>query len=304
MNIKNEIESRNDRIVLRESAKYPECFVVKYKNTVFYDNLWDDFLEECRGMVLDSEYNIISLPFRKIYNFGIESNAPVLDDSVVIDAYAKINGFMIAITYSNELNDFVFSTTGSLDSDFVGYAKQIYNQTIHDKCLFEEVLFQNPDMTFMFECVHPDDPHIVSEDVGLHFIGARRKILNSPVLHPMQIPVFSNDLCNAGAIHVSAYSSITVGDLRHISKDCKTEGFVFYTHDGRAAKIKTHYYLMKKVMMRTNIEKLQSRMEKFEIPEEFIPVYDAIQADPNSFAAKSESERREFIEKIIDSYGI
>lgn len=28
-------------------------YVLKYKKNVFYDNLWNDYLEECRGTIVD-----------------------------------------------------------------------------------------------------------------------------------------------------------------------------------------------------------------------------------------------------------
>jgi hypothetical protein len=97
--------------------------VVKYKNRVFYDGLWNEILEECRGMVIDKDWNIVSLPFTKIYNFGIEDRAPKLHHTDVVTVYDKINGFMAAATYHAATDQIVYSTTGSLNSDFVQYIK-------------------------------------------------------------------------------------------------------------------------------------------------------------------------------------
>ena len=71
-------------------------YVLKYKRTVFYDNLWNEYLEECRGTIVDADFNVVSRPFTKIYNYGIEAKAPVLADDTPVTAYRKVNGFMAA----------------------------------------------------------------------------------------------------------------------------------------------------------------------------------------------------------------
>jgi len=57
-------------------------YVLKYKKRVFYDNLWNDYIAECRGTIVDADFNLVAYPFTKIYNLGIEKAAPVLADDV------------------------------------------------------------------------------------------------------------------------------------------------------------------------------------------------------------------------------
>jgi len=83
---KNELKKfveDNPKLVSMRSAG-DGIFVLKYKKTVFFDNLWNDYLEECRGTIVDAEFNIVSRPFTKIYNYGIESKAPVLSDDTQV----------------------------------------------------------------------------------------------------------------------------------------------------------------------------------------------------------------------------
>ena len=40
---------------LKESSSHPGLAVAKYKRKVFYDDLWNRQLEECRGAVFDME---------------------------------------------------------------------------------------------------------------------------------------------------------------------------------------------------------------------------------------------------------
>ena len=71
-------------------------FVLKYKKKVFFNDLWNDYLEECRGTIVDADFNVVSRPFTKVYNYGVETRAPKLPDSTLVTAYRKVNGFMVA----------------------------------------------------------------------------------------------------------------------------------------------------------------------------------------------------------------
>ena len=52
---------------LKESQSYPGLAVAKYKRKVFYDDLWNRQLEECRGAVFDLKTKkLVALPFRLI----------------------------------------------------------------------------------------------------------------------------------------------------------------------------------------------------------------------------------------------
>ena len=99
-----------------------DIFVLKYKKKVFYDGLWNDYIAECRGSIVDANFNLISYPFTKIYNYGIEKEAPVLPDDTKVTAFRKVNGFMVAMTVHN--GELLVSTTGSTDSPFVDLAKE------------------------------------------------------------------------------------------------------------------------------------------------------------------------------------
>ena len=77
MNITELLERNKHLITIKLRDFHGEQLkVVKYKRKVFYNNLWTPELELCRGLVLDTNDNIVALPFTKIYNYGVEANAP------------------------------------------------------------------------------------------------------------------------------------------------------------------------------------------------------------------------------------
>lgn len=263
---------------LRESARYPGLFVAKYTKQVFYKNLWNQELEHCRGLVLDADFNIVSYPFTKIYNYGIENRAPKFAENEMLKAYRKVNGFMAAITWYN--GDILVSTTGSLDSKFVDYVWEFIDEEIR------EMVSGMPNYTFMYECVHRDDPHIIPEQEGLYLLGYRYKEINSFIW---------TDICEL------AFRG-TISEVEKAAKECKHEGFVFYAQDGRAAKIKSPYYLIQKFVARNpRTDKLMRPDIKASMDEEYYPLIDAIQANIEMYTSLDEQARLEWVRNFFEN---
>jgi hypothetical protein len=258
-------------------------YVLKYSKRVFYDDLWNEYLEECRGTIVDADFNVVSRPFTKIYNYGIEKLAPVLDPTTVVNAYRKVNGFMVAVTWHN--GDILVSTTGSTDSDYVKMARELI-----DVERYRKVCREWYNTTFMFECVHRNDPHIVPETEGMYLLGYRAKSWDaSPVSpDPKLLRMLAVDF---GTLPVEHYST-TVGELLAEVKKVRHEGFVAYTYDGLAAKIKSPYYLVKKWVARNpRTDKLMTNAFKEMVDEEYYPLIEAIRANIVEYTAMSEQER-------------
>jgi hypothetical protein len=272
-------------------------YVLKYRKAVFYDNLWNDFLEECRGTIVDADFNVVSRPFTKIYNYGVEAKAPVLADDVKVTAYRKANGFMVAMTWHN--NDILVSTTGSTANDYVEYAKEMM---LTHACWadWQMALMADDcqDMTFIFECVHPNDPHIVVEKPGMYILGYREKTWGSRVGHE---PAVLEQLGRMFKCFVPECYHLTVSALKSMAKTVRHEGFVAYTEDNQAFKIKSPYYLTAKWVARNpRTDKLMREDFKQQIDEEYYPLLSAIQSDIEAYTAKSEQERLEWVREFLN----
>ncbi len=264
--------------------------VLKYKRKVFYDGLWNEYLEECRGLIVDDEFNIVSYPFTKIYNYGVEAKAPKIAPDEMVTAHRKVNGFMVAVTWYKD--DVLISTTGSIDSDYVKMARELMEPTIR---FYRETCSKHANWTFMFECVHRNDPHIIPEKEGMYFLGARKKELGSNIS--------TTFFCHTdfGAEYVERI----VGPMEYIEilvKHVKHEGFVIYGPGEIATKIKSPYYLVKKFVARNpRTDKLMRPDIKQSLDEEYYPLIDAIQANIEAYTALDEQARlawvREFLEK-------
>ena len=279
------------------SGEFAGLSVLKYSKKVFYNNLWnkDKQLLDCRGIVVDSEDNIVVWPFTKVFNL-YENNTKVDRDKIVI-APRKINGFMCAVSVYN--NEPIYSTTGSLDSEFAKMAKEVIEgQMFPEFDLFEE------DYTFIFEICHPDDPHIVKEDIGAYLIGIRDHKTGR------MLPEKNLDRCADYGWFYRPEVQIAQFDYIHkLSKSCKHEGFMVidYKTGETLCKLKSNHYLSKKAIMRlgqVKVEDMFDNPEKFKqrIDEEFYNITDFIvkTVDKEQWKSYNDQQRRAFIEKYFE----
>lgn len=287
-----EIYERNKNLL--QIRKTENKNVIKYKRQVFYENLWTDELEIFRGLVVDDDFKVISMPFTKIYNFGIEERAPKWSDDEFVAYVRKVNGFMIACTWVD--NDLLWSTTGSIDSDFIGYAKEIFNGfTEQQRENFRTILRNSRGYTFMFECVHPSDPHIIPEESGLYLLGCREKIFGSEIIYTPIHQVWED----AGVLTIPVEYG-TVKTVIDQTRTCTHEGFVMYARDNVATKIKSPFYLMNKLFARGNTDRLLNGKAKQILDEEFYGLIDHIKNNREEFTNMSEQERLSFTRAYLE----
>lgn len=223
--------------------------VLKYKNKVFWDNLWntDERLLECRGMVVDDEDNIVIWPFTKIFNRFENGTDLPMDQQVV--CIRKLNGFMATAAVRGE--KLLVSTTGTLDSEFSNIARKHLEKFRFDRALFAE------DYTFIFEICDSSDPHIVNEKEGAYLIGARDLALNGVMVEESKLDRFAEVI---GALRPE-WNVLPFSDVVSNVKKVHHEGYVIRsvgTDDENSElllKIKSPHYLAKKFLMRGSDKK-------------------------------------------------
>lgn len=269
-------------------------FVLKYSRRVFYDNLWNDFLEECRGTIVDADFNVVQRPFTKIYNYGVEDKSPVLSEDTMVECFRKVNGFMVAVTWHD--GKLLVSTTGSTANDYVDMANSFIDKR---RATFERYVSGFSDLTFMFECVHENDPHIIVEKPGLYLLGYREKTWESR----SQNDGLSLYHQYALSDHAVEWKRCTLGEVLREVKTVKHEGFVFYTEDFNvSAKIKSPYYLTAKWVARNpRTDKLLTKEFKEQLDEEYYPLLDHIRANIEEYTLMDEQARLSWVREYLET---
>lgn len=280
-------EEHPELVQVRTSLRYPDLRVVKYKNKVFYKDLWSPELCKMRGLVIDEDWRVIARPFDKIFNRG-ERFAPKFDHGEMVFAARKVNGFMACLT-KDEDHGLIVSTTGSLDSPFIELAEK-YLLPLRHHGLINGV-------TYIFEIVDESDPHIVDEEPGPWLIGCRT-VASRIQLHECDLDIIARGM----KVKRPEWKHCHFGEILEERKTVEHEGWVCYNFNyDNAVKIKSAYYLTKKLFMRIKGEKLTPQWFKANrdnIDEEFYPLFDAISRDAQ-FPGLDQQQRREWIERYL-----
>lgn len=244
----------------------------KYHRNVMYDNLWQKYPEllEVRGHVYDNRNGkLVQAAPRKTFNYlenDTWKNVP-LDTPVKV--FKKLNGYLACATaYEGEL---VVSTTGTTNSEYAVWAKELISEFYGPDGRLE-----NPSEfhTDLFEIVVPQDPHIVEERGGCHWLGYRNKT------HGEFTP--SNWL---RPYNMKGTIKFTLGDTLQYAQNDRGEGFMLYDAAGNCCKLKTPYYIGKKLLMRMtekNIRAMYMGLLPARLPEMW---YDAVHAVKNTYSA-------------------
>lgn len=270
-------------ITAKPSSRYPGLSVVKYTRTVFFDNLWDDFLIECRGLIIDEDFNVVVHPMTKVFNYGENGRHLDVPKDELMECSKKYNGFMLAVT-NHPKYGMIFSTTGSTDSAYCYLGESYYNEHKSSTCIN---LLQSS--TSVYEVCATEDPHIIPEDRGCYLLGSRynRK------WYPGMDNLFEGSL-----------------DTLFASKE-PIEGWVCYRRCGEVFKIKTPYYLKHKLLSRGNLAKidralsndfgnLSAYMANFD--EEFHDIAKALLPHRDAFISLDEQARLAFLRKLYDQH--
>ena len=302
----NYLQHGSRNFTAKASKRYPELRVLKYARSVFYENRFDNALLEMRGIVLDPHNQIIIRPFNKVFNYSeriaANSRYPIhIADDHRLTAVVKVNGFLGCCTYvrlpenhpshgADFDNQILYSTTGSLDSDFA--------KLVQRHCAQYQALFQAyPNHTFMFEITDPSDVHIIRETFGKTLIGIRNVATGEQFTEDELDQIAQQH----GIARPQTLSNITFGELKALLKTVEHEGFMVFDADTGEMlfKLKSPYYLISKFLGRSNEGNLGRKLDKRHVDEEYYPLIDHIREHQATFNAMSEHEKIAFIQAFL-----
>lgn len=134
--------------------KHPDfdLFIYNYTPIVQYSRTWNEITLQTRGLILDSNKNIVARPFGKFFN--IEEHSPEEIPNLPFEAYTKLDG-SLGILYWAGGTPYI-STRGSFTSDQAKHATKIlYEKYSH---LFSSL---DRNCTYLFEIIYPKNRIVV-----------------------------------------------------------------------------------------------------------------------------------------------
>lgn len=292
----------------KPSRLFPELRVLKYRRNVFYENRFDDALLEMRGLILDTHDQIIVRPFKKTFNYSerIAKNSkyPIdISDDFIVNAVVKVNGFLGVCTHVQLPENHpshgaafdgqtLFSTTGSLDSDFAKMVKSHCSQ-------YENMFTAYPNHSFLFEITDANDVHIIRENLGETLIG----VIEVATGQQWREREVNEVAARFGVARPQIIENIAFGDLKMLLKSVQHEGFMVFdaANDELLFKLKSPYYLVSKFFGRSSAANLGRKLDKRQLDEEFYPLVDYITENKAIFNELAELDKIAFIQEFLNN---
>lgn len=271
----------------KQSTRYPNLTVHKYQNKVFYKNLWhtDPQLLESRGHAYDSTGKLVINPPTKVFNY--QENNTFIDSEELCLYIHKINGFLACLTYNEDLDEVLVSSTGSLDSVHCDMARDYLDYAI------SQIKTLKTSNTFFFEVCHHNDPHIIKENIGAYLLGCRS--LHNKSSYTTSSEDQKNLDFYAKIFRVSRpyYGYSTMAELLEDVKTIEHEGYMVYgLQSNTVLKLKSPYYLSLKAMAR---KKNLLSLSRKRLDEEFYPLLDHLLKLGSTFIDLPEQEKLAYI---------
>lgn len=207
--------------------KHPdaELYIYNYSNAVQYEQLWNEWTLQCRGLIMDEDYNVVARPFRKFFNLSETHAQPIPKSS--FEVYDKLDGSMGVLYF---LNDQPFiATRGSFGSEQAIKANEmLYSQY---KSTFE---YLDPSKTYMFEIIYPQNRIVVD-------YGIRKELILLGVIDTETGE--EEALKDIGFPLVKQYDGLhDIDKLKDLAFENK-EGFVVKFENNHRVKVKFEEYV-------------------------------------------------------------
>lgn len=223
-------------LVLKQTHPILDLTIWNYSPKVQYEKLWDDITTQCRGLVTNSNGEIIARPFKKFFNY--EEHKPEDIPNEEYEVYEKMDGSLgILFNYKNE---WILATRGSFTSP-----QSIKGRELLEKYNYDRLI---SGYTYLFEIIYPENRIVCKYDFeDLILLG----VIETKTGNEINIQFgndedirFKNLVNNLGFKVVTLYKTWGEGyDLlkEEISND--KEGYVLRFKNGFRMKIKGEEYI-------------------------------------------------------------
>lgn len=139
--------------VYKNKHPHADLFIFNYTAMAQYDRVWNDVTLQCRGLILDAEYNIVARPFPKFFN--LSEHDPSEIPNLPFKVYDKLDGSLGILYFLN--GEPKMATRGSFDSIQAHKANEILYKKYAS--IFSQL---NQEHTYLFEIIYPENRIVVN----------------------------------------------------------------------------------------------------------------------------------------------
>jgi predicted kinase len=285
--ISEKIEVSNMELIskLRENryireSKFNHVSSFNFTKDAFYKKIWDDQTMKARGLFLNTENGeVIIKSYLKFFNINERENTKLDNLKNVfqfpVTAWVKYNGFLGLVGYDSSRDELLVSSKSNPHSEFAGYFKDIFNNTLTEKQQIEiKEYLKEQKSTLIFESIDPtNDPHMIKYNFP-HLVLL--EIMENNIDEPKkksyeELQLFSNKynlplkvkakVLNDWREFYQWHEEVNVDDYKY--KNEYIEGFVLEDNVGFMTKIKLQYYNFWKHMRSVKEDVCRSGFTKY-----------------------------------------
>lgn len=141
------------RVYARRHPTLP-LTIYNYSDEVAFGGWWNNVTLNCRGLILDDNFNIVARPWAKFFNMGQRDNEIAWDAPVEVTD--KLDG-SLGILYPHKDFQWAIATRGSFSSEQALEATAILHAKYRQD--FDNFLENN---TYLFEIIYPQNRIVVN----------------------------------------------------------------------------------------------------------------------------------------------
>lgn len=273
MKLSNDIMTLINQMVAEgyiKKIKHPtyDLFAYKYTLHTVINGVWNDATRLCRGLILDSNGNVIAYPMKKFFNYEELKESEAFDImSVPYQVSEKVDGSLGILVHYND--EYFISTQGSFTSDQAKWATDFLNKK-YGKYLHN---LDCDKYTYLFEIIYPENRIVIDygDFADLIFLAMIDKETGEDIMLPDDIRMKMQPFkCVARRFELE---NKNFEELKSLNLDNK-EGFVIHSSKGRLKiKFEKYFELHKAIFGLSNksiwkmlirIEEEKERLEKIE----------------------------------------
>lgn len=205
--------------------KHPTAplWILNYSQRAQFDWHWTKETMQCRGLIVDDQWNIVARPFEKF--FSVEQLNGVVP-SEPFEAYEKMDGSLGILYWVNDEPQ--IASRGSFTSDQAMKAKELLC-TKYRHARFDR------DFTYLFEIIYPENRIVVD-------YGDREELVLLAIIETATGKEWPLHAYESVLPVVKRYDGISQFDELMAMQDSLREGFVVRFQSGQRVKIKFDEY--------------------------------------------------------------
>jgi len=135
--------------------KHPteNLFIYNYTPKAQYERVWNEATLNCRGLIADENFQIVSRPFGKFFN--LEELQPEQIPNLPFEIFDKEDGSLGILYWVND-KPFI-ATRGSFTSE-----QAIRGTKILQEKYWRDIIYLEKDKTYLFEIIYPENQIVLS----------------------------------------------------------------------------------------------------------------------------------------------